>query len=113
MQFACTLIQVEVPTETLPCSSVKESPWNFTIDSPWTRTDDPSASRLATNPGLVSTESPGKTAVEPDISVPLSHTPPSLCNMAEPVSAASSDSGNKRIITQEIKLREPDTLIPA
>src|SRR5208282_4615821 len=81
------------------------------MDSPRIRTDDPSASRFATNPGLLSIESPANTAVEPAISVPLSHTPPSLCNMAEPVSAAVSDSGNSRIMAHEIRLRELDTLI--
>src|ERR1700678_4269438 len=92
MQFTCTLIDVEVPTDTLPCSRLRNVPWNFTTDSGWIRTDDPSASRLATKPGLVSSTSPGKTTVDPEVSAPFTHTPPSLCNTAEPVSAAVSDN---------------------
>ena len=79
----------------------------FSLD----QTEDPSASRLAMNPGFVSRESPGNTAVESATSSPFTHTPPLLCTMAEPVSAANSDSGNRRIITQETKMREADTLI--
>jgi hypothetical protein len=45
--------------------------------------------------------------------MPFTHTPPVLRKMAEPVSAAISDSGNRMIISQETKLREAHTLIPA
>jgi len=54
----------------------------------------------------------GNTALESATSMPFTHTPPVLRKMAEPVSAAISDSGNRMIISQETKLREADTLIP-
>ena len=33
IQFRCTLINVEVATNTLPCSRLKKRPSNFTMDS--------------------------------------------------------------------------------
>src|SRR5271170_4515274 len=111
IQFTCTLIAVDVPTDTLPCSRVRKPPWNFTTDSGWIRAEDPSASRSATDPGLVSSTSPEKTAVESATSTPFTHTPPLLCTIAEPVSAASSDSGNRTTIPQQRKLRNAHTLI--
>lgn len=112
MQFTCTLIAVEVPTETLPCSSVRNVPSNFTIVWGWMRTDEPSTSRLATKPGLVSSESPANMAVEPAISLPFTHTPPALRKIAEPVSAALSERGNRSSMTAEINLRRTGTLVP-
>jgi hypothetical protein len=49
---------------------------------------------LATDPDLVSSKSPEKMAVESTTSAPFTHTPPLLCTIAEPASAASSDSGD-------------------
>src|ERR1700722_2865695 len=76
------------------------------------RTEDPFTSRLATDPGLVSIKSPEKMAVESGVSLPLTHTPPLLRSIAEPESAAKSDSGKSAHIIQHNKLRTADTLIP-
>src|SRR5208283_5051238 len=103
MQFTCTLNDVEVPTLTLPCSSVRKLRSNLTTDSAPTSTDDPSISRLATNPDLVSSASPGKTVAESATSLPFTHTPPLLCTMAEAGPAASSDGGKTASITQPRK----------
>src|SRR5580658_126267 len=73
--------------------------------------DEPSASILATKPGFVSSTSPGKTTVDPPTSRPLTDTPPSLCNTAEPVSAAASEIGHRTTIIQQTDLRNADTLI--
>src|SRR5579862_3200063 len=74
-------------------------------------TDDPSVSRLATNPSFVSSESPGNTTVESATSAPFTHTPPLLCNKAEPVSAANSDAGSRKSNIHETRLRKRDTPI--
>src|SRR4029077_5665771 len=112
MQSTWTLMDFDVPTETLPCSRVRESPLNFTTDSGWIRTVEPSASRLAADPGLVSSKSPARTAVESRASLPLIHTPLVLCRIADPVSAAVSDGGSTRHSTQQMRQRRVGTLIP-
>src|ERR1700685_740055 len=76
------------------------------------RTEEPWASKFAIEPGLVSIKSPEKMAVESGFSLPLTHTPPLLRNIAEPESAAKSDSGRSAHIIQHSKLRTADTLIP-
>src|SRR5579863_3573197 len=69
---------------------------------------------LATTLALVSTESPGRTTVDPVTSRPFTHTPPSLRKTAEAGAAsfATSDRGHRATINQQRKLRKADTLTP-
>ena len=106
MQFTCTLIMVDVPTDTLPCSRPRDVPSYFTIDSGRIRTADPVASSSATNPGLVSNTSPGKMEIESATSAPFTHTPPLLCTTADGASSAISESGKRTTNVHDMKVRK-------